>query len=158
AERAASRDRLASAFDSARYVDLLDDLVRSAGEPRVVDDAAVLTAAEAAPELVRRPWKHLVAAVDALGKEPEDDQLHEVRKRAKQARYASEAVAGVVGKPASRFASAVAGVQDVLGGLQDAVVAEDWLRRAASGGGAGGAERAVAAGQLIARQRSEMEK
>src|SRR5205814_929201 len=77
-------------------------------------------------------------AVDALGKEPEDEALHEVRKRAKQARYAAEAVTGVIGKPAGRLASAVAGVQEVLGGLQDAVVAEEWLRKAATGGGPGG--------------------
>src|SRR4051794_34386619 len=140
-ERLAARDRLAVAFDSPRYVDLVDDLVRAAAEPRLLEEAAELTAAEAAPELVRRPWQHLNAAVDAVGKESEDELLHEVRKRAKQARYASEAVVGVVGKPASQLAGAVADVQEVLGGLQDGVVAEEWLRKAAAGGGSGGVER-----------------
>jgi len=106
---------------------------------------------------VQRPWKHLGASVDVLGTSPEDELLHEVRKRAKQCRYAAEAVTPVVGKPAAKLASAVAGVQEVLGGLQDAVVAEEWLRKAAAGGGTGSGPRALAAGQLIARQRTEME-
>ena len=98
-----------------------------------------------------------VRDADVLGKDPEDELLHEVRKRAKQCRYAAEAVVPVVGKPAAKMASAVAGVQEVLGGLQDAVVAEEWLRKAAAGGGTGSGPRALAAGQLIARQRTEME-
>ena len=36
-------------------------------------------------------------------------------------------------------------------------MAEDWLRKAAAGGGTGAAPRALAAGELIARQRSDME-
>ncbi len=58
-----------------------------------------------------------------------DEDLHNVRIRAKRARYAAEAAAPVWGKPARKLASAVAGVQTVLGDLQDAVVTDAWLRR-----------------------------
>jgi CHAD domain-containing protein len=60
-----------------------------------------------------------------------------------------------VGRPAARFAKAAAGLQDVLGGLQDAVVTEAWVRSAAEG-----ARRPVvlAAGQLVALQRAEADR
>jgi CHAD domain-containing protein len=102
---------------------------------------------------VRRPWKHLQEAVEALGDAPADEALHEVRIRAKRARYAAEAVAPVVGKSATKFAKAVAGVQSVLGDLQDAVVAEDWLRSVAK---RVPADQAVVAGQLVAVQHEVM--
>jgi CHAD domain-containing protein len=78
--------------------------------------------------------------------------LHEVRIRAKRLRYACEAVAPVVGKPAASLARAAADLQGVLGDFHDAVVAEAWLRAASADAPAA---QAVAAGQLIARQRDE---
>ena len=75
-----------------------------------------------------------------------------MRIRAKRARYAAEAVAPVVGKPAARFADAAAGVQGVLGDWHDAVVAEEWLRAAAAGGASA---KVLAAGQLVAIERHE---
>ena len=80
------------------------------------------------PGLVAKPWRALRQQVDALGDEPEDAALHEVRKAAKQVRYATEAVAPVVGRPARKAAKGVRRVQDVLGDHQDTVVAEEWLR------------------------------
>jgi CHAD domain-containing protein len=47
---------------------------------------------------------------------------HEVRKAAKRARYAAEAVLPLIGKPAKRYARAAAAVQEVLGDHQDVVV------------------------------------
>ncbi len=109
-------------------------------------------AAEVLPALVRRPWKHLQEAVNALGDDPPDEALHQVRIRAKRMRYAAEAVAGVIGKPARRLAGAVAEVQGVLGDMQDAVVAETWLRRRAGSGSAG---QALVAGQLVTLERQK---
>ena len=107
------------------------------------------------PGLARTPWEKLRDAVAAVEPHGPDDELHEVRIRAKRARYAAEVAALVVGRPASRFAKAAAGLQDVLGGLQDAVVTEAWLRSAAEG-----ARRPVvlAAGQLVAMERAEAER
>jgi CHAD domain-containing protein len=68
--------------------------------------------------------------VEALGKAPSDEALHQVRIGAKRARYAAEAVAPVVGRPATRFAELVAELQSTLGEYNDAVITRDWLRDA----------------------------
>ena len=47
---------------------------------------------------------------------------------AKRLRYASEAVAPLLGKPARDLAQAAAELQDILGEHNDAVVAARWLR------------------------------
>ncbi len=126
------RDQLLRALRSDRYDTLLDRLVLAAARPRFllrvddVDDASVLRA------IVRKPWTKLAAAVAALGEDPPDLELHGVRIRAKRARYAAEAVVPAFGKPARAYARAVTGLQDVLGEHQDAVVAAEWLRRAAA--------------------------
>jgi CHAD domain-containing protein len=112
---------------SERYVTLLDRLVAAANAP-VLLPAADGPAAEQLSPLVRRPWKKLRQAVRAAGDEPSDEALHEIRIRAKRARYAAEAVAPVRGAAARRFASAAAKLQEVLGEHHDAIVAENWLR------------------------------
>jgi CHAD domain-containing protein len=109
-------------------------------------------AGELVPQLVRGPWKHLRRAVEGLGDDPPDRALHEVRIRAKRIRYAAEAAAGVIGKPARRLAAAVAELQGVLGDMQDAVVAEGWLRRAAT---SMSPLQAVVAGELVTMQRHQ---
>jgi CHAD domain-containing protein len=152
ADRDAARTNLLAALASDRYADLVGDLVLAAGAPPLTPEARAPGRA-ALPDVVRRPWKHLAGAARSLGKHPADEKLHEVRIRAKRARYASEAVAPVVGKPARRLAAALADVQSALGDLQDGAVAEGWLRSAIQG--TEPAE-AVAAGQLIAVQHQEM--
>jgi CHAD domain-containing protein len=109
-------------------------------------------AREVLPGLVRKPWQHLRRAATGLGDDPPDEALHQVRIHAKRLRYAAEAAEPVIGKPAKRLAAAVAEVQGVLGDMQDAVVAEAWLRQA---GTAGSASQALVAGVLIARQRDQ---
>src|SRR4029077_9719881 len=104
------------------------------------------------PALVRRPWRQLRRAVAELGEQPEDAALHQVRIRAKRGRYAAEAAIPVFGKAAERFADAVADLQGVLGDLNDAVVAEAWLREAAA---RAPAAQVLVVGELIARQRQK---
>ena len=131
-DREAAREQLLRALRSDRYDALLNRLVLAAQRPRLLlriddgDDAELMRAA------VRRPWERLRAAVDALPADPPDSALHDIRIRAKRARYAAEAVAPAFGKPARAFARALVDVQDVLGEHQDAVVAGEWLRRAAA--------------------------
>ncbi len=81
--------------------------------------------------VVRSRWKKLKRAVDQLGATPADEALHAVRIRAKQTRYAAEACTPDFGEPASRFARAMARVQDVLGEHHDGVVAGAWLAKTA---------------------------
>jgi CHAD domain-containing protein len=148
------RDQMLRALRSDRYDALLERLVAAAARPRFLlrvdddDDASVLR------DIVRRPWGKLAAAVEALGDDPPDHELHGVRIRAKRARYAAEAVVPAFGKPARAYARAVTGLQDVLGEHQDAVVAGTWLRATAltlgdpaavyAAGELGAAERAAA--------------
>ena len=124
--RAEAHSDLLATLRSARYVELLDRLVDAANAP-VLDGDAGGAAAEVVPRLVKRPWHKLSKRVGALGDEPSDDRLHEVRIHAKRVRYAAEACAPIVGKPARAFSQAAARLQDVLGDLHDAVVAADWL-------------------------------
>ncbi|MFZ6004533.1 MAG: CHAD domain-containing protein [Actinomycetota bacterium] len=152
AERAAAGSGLVAALDSDRYGALVEALTRVSGHPPL-RAAADASARRALPGLVRTPWRHLATAVDRLGKHPDDDALHLIRIRVKRVRYAAEAAAPVVGKPAKRFARAMADVQSVLGDLQDAVMAEGWLRGA---GTRGSPAQALVAGELIGVQRQAM--
>jgi CHAD domain-containing protein len=137
AEREAARDELLAGMRSERYVDLLERLFAAARAVPVSDDGADFELELG--DLVAKPWKKLRDEVHGLEDDPPDEHLHEVRIRAKRARYAGEAVAPAVGKAAKHFAAAVEQVQEILGEHQDAVVAGQWLRDhvpAADGGAA----------------------
>jgi CHAD domain-containing protein len=82
-----------------------------------------------AEEVAQRAWGRLAKAVRALGDDPPDPDLHEVRKRAKRARYAMELLGPALSGPTNALAKRLAKLQDGLGALQDAVVADQWLRR-----------------------------
>ncbi len=118
--------QLLETLRSDRYVALLDRLVEAAGAPGFLPSADE-AAGDAIPKLVRRPWHRLAKRAKALGDEPSNEQLHEVRIRTKRVRYAAEAAAPIVGKPARSFAHAASSLQDVLGDLNDSVVAARWL-------------------------------
>jgi CHAD domain-containing protein len=137
------------ALRSARYDALLDALVEAAHQPRFTQTGPQPATGWAA-ELVRGPWRRLAHAVRALQANPSDEALHTVRILAKRCRYAAEAVVPVAGQRAERFAGAIAQIQTVLGDHQDTVVAEAWLRAAATAAPDNG----VAAGELIAGQRA----
>lgn len=124
------RVALLAALRSPRYAALLDRLVEAARAPALLPEADA-PAVDVLPTLARKPWRRLRRDVEALPDDPADEKLHAVRIRAKRSRYAAEAVAPALGKPARRFARAVAALQDVLGDHQDAVVAASWLRHVA---------------------------
>lgn len=126
ASRQQSLATLFDELDSKRYVALLDALVDGISKPPLTPDAEQ-AAEDVASALVGKSWRKLRRTVSGLGTEPADDQLHRVRIMAKRCRYAAEAVIGIEGRKAKKLASAVAGLQDVLGRLQDAVVASSWL-------------------------------
>lgn len=131
AERAASWTALRPVVVDAATAELLDHLVDAARSPHVDPEVADRPAAEVLPALVARPWAHLVKAVGALGDDPPDGALHDIRIRAKRCRYAAEAVDPALGGAAGKFASAAATLQDRLGEWHDAVVAAEWLDRVA---------------------------
>lgn len=153
-ERTKARARAAGALETPRYAALLDQLVAASQMPPLTE-AADEPAKAVVPGLVMRSWRHLSQAVDEVVDEGPDELLHEVRKKAKRCRYACEAVVAVAGKDAKALGAAAAGIQEVLGDLQDAAVAEVWLRSRAVGiSGAGAAGRAFSAGLLTGVQQA----
>ena len=142
---------LLEALRTDRYVVLLDRVVEGARDP-VMADGAEGSMRSALSSLLDRPWAHLRGAVKDAGSRPTDEQLHAIRIRAKRVRYAAEAVAPMLGKPAKRFAEAAADLQTILGEHNDAVVAEAWLRSWAAEGRSGDA--AFAAGMLAGIERA----
>jgi CHAD domain-containing protein len=154
-ERGQAHGAALDALRSDRYVALVEELVQAATNPPTGELAAA-TGRDLARRMVQRSWRRLSRGVSALPEEPDDSQLHRIRILAKRCRYAAEAVVPVAGKPAERLASAVSGVQTVLGDLHDAVVAQQWLRNSVRRSAA----QAFVAGQLTAieRQRAEADR
>jgi CHAD domain-containing protein len=146
------------ALRSERYLALLELLVDAARVPQLTSEAG-RDARIVLPSLVRKPWRKLVrgAGDGAVGGEDldpaaPDEVWHEIRIRVKRARYAVEAVAGTVGRPARRLGRALADVQTLLGEHQDAVVAADtWLAIASAD--PDDHVLAVTAGRLYERER-----
>jgi len=122
-----ARRQLLTSMETDRYVEVIDHLVAAARSPALTGGAAS-PAQEVLPSLVRRPWRSLRAAAIARREGATDEQLHDLRIRAKRCRYAAEAAAAAIGKRVASFAKEVAALQEVLGELHDAVVAEAWLR------------------------------
>jgi CHAD domain-containing protein len=123
--------RLAEVLSSERYVNLVDRL--HAGAERLplaaaAEREAQRSAADVLPSLVGARWRALRRQVRRAGPRPSATQLHQIRIKSKQLRYAAEAATPVIGKPAQRTASAAEDVQSVLGEHHDAVAAEAWLR------------------------------
>jgi CHAD domain-containing protein len=152
AARGEAHGELLVTLRGERYLALLDRLVAAANAPALLPEAD-LPALTVLPRLVRRPWRGLARRVKALGDPPADEELHAVRIEAKRVRYAAEAAAPLLGRQARAFARAAAALQEVLGELNDAVVAEEWLRDWA--GRSRSTLAAFAAGELAGLERAE---
>jgi CHAD domain-containing protein len=130
--RAASLKAVSAALKSARYYALLDELdLLTADVPSGA--AARESARQALPAAVARSYRktrrRMRTALRAPAGRPREAALHEVRKAAKQARYAAEAVAPVLGRDAARFGNRMKKLQTVLGDHQDTVVGRQLARR-----------------------------
>ena len=131
AARLLAQDRMEAWLASPRFDALTAVLTRTlpAGPRAGRESAAYL------PRRARRAWDRLDAEVQAAAEapvgEPRDEALHEVRKAARRARYASEVAVAAVGAPARRSARRAHRVQEVLGDLHDTVVRRETLRRLA---------------------------
>ena len=120
-----------AALDSGRYFALLDDLdslaASPAGGPAAQAAGSVLPAAVA--RAYRRTRRRARRASGAPAGPATKTAWHEVRKAAKRARYAAEAVAPALGSDASRFARQMKYVQSALGDYQDTVVVRQAARQ-----------------------------
>ncbi|HLH45796.1 MAG TPA: CHAD domain-containing protein, partial [Acidimicrobiales bacterium] len=157
--RRAAHRRLVDAMDERRYLALVEHLRAAVDEPPFADPRSgsvpswiepSAPAVQALRPLVRRPWRRVARAVQRLGDPPTDEELHKLRIRAKQLRYAAELAAPVVGRRAAALAAAAEDLQTVLGDQHDAVAAELWLRETAA---AGTTAQVFAAGQAVAHER-----
>ena len=129
-DRRRSHRELVAALASRRYTALVQDLIEAAETPPLADGVDGERRARPRMEnLVDKNWRRVSRAVKRLESEPDDAALHEIRKRAKRGRYAAELAAAATGEGgrADRLADRLADVQDVLGELQDAVVANESL-------------------------------
>jgi CHAD domain-containing protein len=123
-----------TSLDDGRYFRLLDALDSFIASPPLRGSASK-PARRIIPDLIEIEWKRLQALVrdseTAAPGTPRDLALHEVRKGAKNLRYAADAAAPVLNKAASRVAGAAEEIQTILGDHQDSVVARELLRRLA---------------------------
>ncbi len=126
---------LGIALRGDRCRDLLARLSALARDPSPTDEAGG-PCREVLPPRVAASWRKLKKRGRALDHSDPDEAFHEVRKYAKRARFAAEAVAPVLGsssrKCALRFARLAKGVQDALGTHQDAVIARAAVGRVAA--------------------------
>jgi CHAD domain-containing protein len=147
-EQSLAHQKLLEAMDSERYLVVLRCLDAVAGRAGATQ-ASSTTGLAAPPEqlwrhlevpassamahLGARQWRSARRAVRRLGNPPSDEALHRLRIETKRLRYIAEVAAPVLRPAPSRraaqaMAAAATDLQDVLGGLHDSVVSEQWLR------------------------------
>ncbi len=90
--------------------------------------AALRPVLEAAPDLVRKPYRKVRKLGDPLTEESSGEEYHELRKKGKRLRYALEFLSGIYGEPTKDAVGPLKDLQDVLGDHQDAEVAAAHLR------------------------------
>ncbi len=127
----AARSSALAALRSDRHAQLVADLVAAAIDPPVTD-AAFSSCEQVLLPLVAKSWRRLERAVDALELDGPSHEWHEARIKAKRARYAADAAAGIFGKKMQAHARAMAEVTELLGDHQDAHVAQGILRELAA--------------------------
>ncbi|MFE9400516.1 CHAD domain-containing protein [Streptomyces sp. NPDC006530] len=130
-----ARRRTLAALDGERYLALLGALDALLADPPLLP-AAGRPAAGVLRKAVRKDHRRLARRLHtALALEPgpeRDIALHAARKAAKRARYAAQAAAPALGKPARKLGKRLKAVQNVLGEHQDSVVARHALRTLAA--------------------------
>jgi CHAD domain-containing protein len=154
-KRTAARDRLMVALDGPEYVALLNDLVAAIKDPPA--GPADAEASGGLAPLVLGAWDRLQKRADELDVDSPNEDFHRARISVKRARYAAELAArslpGKAADGAARLGDRLAILQDLLGDIQDAAVAEALVRDTLSARGAG-ARYAFEAGRLVERLRS----
>ena len=141
-------------LDGPRYLALLSALDAFVADPPFARPAR-RRADRQIPALIHRAAARVKRELDAARAEPDLDarelRSHEVRKAAKRARYAAEAVTSLLGAHAKALAKHMRTVQETLGSHQDALLARQWLLQAAGQAEAAG-EPTFTYGLLYARQ------
>jgi CHAD domain-containing protein len=130
ARRGGSRKRLISVLDGDRYLRLLNALDALIADPPLLE-AAAEDPSKVIAKSVRKDFGKVADLVDqALDLPPGHDRdvaIHEARKKAKRTRYAAEAAAPALGKPAEVLVKSMKSLQTLLGDHQDSVMARGTL-------------------------------
>ncbi|OZG30068.1 CHAD domain-containing protein [Williamsia sp. 1138] len=145
---------------STRYYELLNELDSTVAEPQPGPDAD-LTAAKALDEAVARSAKRVRKAqrkLQGLAVESAEwiEQLHTIRKRAKQLRYTTDSADRLGTKKYSKIAKQAKQEQAALGDFHDAEVSREHLAQLAGGSGISVAD-AFVYGRLDAREQAAAE-
>jgi CHAD domain-containing protein len=128
-EEANARANVVEALESPRYLALVRALDKLLADLPLTGKAGRPAKSELR-HAVRRADKRLRRAESALADAPDRGAaLHEVRKKAKQARYTGEASAPVLGKKVKAWAKSAKKIQSTLGDNHDRIVAADLIRR-----------------------------
>jgi len=98
-----------------------------AGTASPVRRAQRQPAAMVLPDLVRRSYRRLRKAADALTPSSTPEEYHHVRRLSKRLRYALDTCCGIYGDSAQKLMSATRRLQNRLGEQQDAHVAMERL-------------------------------
>ena len=129
-----ARARALAALDSDRYLAVLGAVDELLADPPFTRHAA-REARVVLPREVGAAYRRMAAEMVTAGAAPagpeRDAALHEARKAAKRLRYATEAAAPVIGRPARRLQRRLEAVQDLLGAHQDTAVTRATLRELA---------------------------
>jgi CHAD domain-containing protein len=142
------------ALDSPRFDNLLERVLEGAHAPHLTP-MAERPCHEVLPPLARGAWNKASRHARGLDSDASAKALHRLRILTKRARYAAELIGPALSAKratsAARFASRARSVQDLLGRVQDSVVARSALT---AGIDALSRDKAVvlAAGRLFERQ------
>jgi CHAD domain-containing protein len=133
--RAASQKALLQRLRDERYAALLERLVAASAAPRLLR-AASSPAGSTLPPLFDTAWRRLAKHADRLTTAWTDADYHELRIRAKRARYAADAIGPALDESRREGADALrrrlTALQTLLGRLQDAVTSREEILAAAA--------------------------
>ena len=133
--RETARAGLLERLRDERYAALLERLVAAAAAPRLLRTAS-RPAGAALPPLFGAAWKRLAKQAASLSSASPDAEYHELRIRAKRARYAADAIGpaldGARQEGADAMRKRLTALQTLLGELQDAATAREEILSAAA--------------------------
>jgi triphosphatase len=124
--QAEARRRMLKALDSNRYERFVASFSGTLRRGRSPAPTAPIL--EAAPALVRRRYKKVRKAADALTGDSAPEDFHDLRKKGKRLRYALEPLQGIYGKPSEKMVGFLKTLQDDLGDHQDLIVAAELMK------------------------------
>jgi len=130
-EQVHHQQALEKLLSGRRYLALIRESGLWATKPPFTEDAG--RKANALRDQVRRAGKKVSKHLAAGLASGDDEELHKARKAGKRARYAAELANTVLGKKTKNAVDSYKELQDVLGDLQDGVVAAEVIRRIAAG-------------------------